>query len=98
MVNKMNIADLKKEFEFKWRVSNTNKNTKKCQCVPYCDSRQVQDVLDSVCGPENWQDEYYEVGEVVYCKIGILIDGIWVWKSDCGTESNIEKEKGIEKP
>jgi hypothetical protein len=28
------------------------------------------------------------------CKVGILVDGHWVWKSDTGSESNVEKDKG----
>lgn len=90
----IDIERLKDEFDFKWRVSNTNKFSKKCSCVAYCDSRSVQDVLDNVCGPENWQDKYYNVDGVVYCSIGIKLGGEWVWKTDCGVESNIEKEKG----
>jgi hypothetical protein len=30
----------------------------------------------------------------LFCSIGINVDGWWVWKSDCGTESNVEKQKG----
>ena len=52
------------------------------------------DVLDSVVGPGNWQDEAFEVKGNLYYRIGILINDIWVWKSNCGSESNIEKEKG----
>jgi hypothetical protein len=30
----------------------------------------------------------------LFSKVGIKCNDTWVWKSDCGTESNIEKEKG----
>jgi hypothetical protein len=90
----MNLDDLKKEFPFKWRVQSFSKQKPMATCVPYCDSRQVQDVLDSVCGIGGWQDKYEEVGGVLYCHIGIKYGDEWVWKSDCGTQSNTEKEKG----
>ena len=48
-------------------------------CVAYIDARDCQDLLDEVVGPENWQSF---VGEC------------WVWKSDTGSESNVEKDKG----
>jgi len=88
------INDLKQDLPFKWRVQSYSKAKPQATCVPYVDSRQIQDLLDSVCGAENWQTDYYTVGEVVYCKIGIKIGGEWVWKSDCGSKSNVEADKG----
>jgi hypothetical protein len=61
--------------------------------IPYCDARQVQNLLDKVCGKENWQDSYYDVDGVTYCKIGIKIAGEWRWKSDCGY--NDQRDKNI---
>ena len=52
------------------------------------------DILDETVGCENWQKEYYEVKGNVYCRIGIKTDDGWVWKSDCGVESNVDAEKG----
>ena len=97
----MKIEDLKKEIPFKWRVQSANQYG--ATCVAYIDSRQVQDLLDEVCGAENWQCKFEEQKGNLFASIGILVktvvtDGIfnefWVWKSDCGTESNMEKEKG----
>jgi len=94
----MNLDNLKKEIPFKWRVQSANKYG--ASCVAYIDARQVQDLLDEVCGAENWQCKYEEHKGNLFCSIGILVkitDGIvkdWVWKSDCGTESNVEKQKG----
>ena len=87
----MNLIDLKKEIPFKWRVQSTNKNGS--TCVAYIDARHVQDLLDDVCGAEMWQVVYEEHKGNLFAKIGIYHDG-WVWKSDCGTESNVEKQKG----
>jgi len=97
----MNLQDLKKEIPFKWRVQSANQHG--ATCVAYIDSRQVQDLLDEVCGAENWQCKFEEHKGNLFCSIGIntksIFDGgelkeYWVWKSDCGTESNMEKEKG----
>lgn len=88
----MELKDLKKEIPFKWRVQSSNQYGAKC--VAYIDSRDVQDILDEVCEPQNWQVVYEEHKGNLFAKIGLKIGSEWVWKSDCGTESNIEKQKG----
>ncbi len=95
----MELSELKKEIPSKWRVQTVNQWG--ANCAAYIDSRDVQDLLDEVVGQANWQCEYYEQKGNLFCKIGIYtgsyIEGgteSWVWKSDCGTESNVEKEKG----
>ena len=63
----------------------------------YKNARCDMNVLDETVGPENWQREHYEVKGNLFCRVGINISQhppIWVFKSDCGTESNTEKEKG----
>jgi len=88
----MNLKELKKEIPFKWRVQSANQWG--ASCVAYIDARQVQDLLDEVCSPENWQVRYEEIKGNLFCSIGIKIGDNWVWKSDCGTESQVEKQKG----
>ncbi len=88
----MNLENLKNEIAFKWRVQSANQWG--ASCVAYIDARQVQDLLDEVCGAENWQCKYSEHKGNLFCSIGILASNEWVWKSDCGTESNVEKQKG----
>jgi hypothetical protein len=91
----MKLADLKKEIPFKWRVQNANQYG--ATCVPYIDARDVQDLFDEVCGPANWQCKFSEHKGNLFCEIGIMStenEDRWVWKSDCGTESQVEKEKG----
>lgn len=66
----------------------------KATLLLYQDARCAMDILDETVGSENWQKEYYEVKGNVYCKIGILTENGWVWKADCGTESNVDAEKG----
>ena len=43
---------------------------------------------------ENWKEEFFEVKNNLYCKILIKVNDEWIGKSDCGTESSMEKEKG----
>lgn len=79
---------------YQWRVQSFSKNKPAASCVAYIDSRDVQAKLDEVCGPEGWQSDYKEVKGNLFAGIGIKIGDEWVWKWDCGSESNIEKEKG----
>lgn len=88
----MKLADLKKDMPYKYRVQQAKQYG--ANCVAYVDSRDVQDLLDSVVGAENWQDKYEEVKGNLFCSIGIKCGEDWVWKTDCGTESNVDKQKG----
>ena len=91
----MNIEELKKEIKFKWRVQSANQYG--ASCVAYVDARDVQDLLDDVVGAAFWQCKYSENKGNLFCSIGIDVDKdntCWVWKEDCGTESNVEKQKG----
>lgn len=73
----------------------------------YKDARCDMNILDETLGAENWQRDHKEIKGNLYCGVGINVcyektrtnDMIqygdrWVWKWDCGTESNTEKEKG----
>jgi hypothetical protein len=77
---------------FKWRVQSTSQYGS--NCVAYIDARDVQDILDDVVGGANWQVKYEEHKGNLFASIGILLESGWVWKSDCGTESQVEKQKG----
>ena len=90
----MNLELLKEPIPFRWRIQSFSQKKAQGQCVPYIDARDAQNVLDNVCGAENWQDIYYEAGGLLFCKVGIRVHDEWVWKSDTGKESYIEKEKG----
>lgn len=60
----------------------------------YKDARVDQSILDE--SNVIWQRRHYEVKGNLFCEVSIWNDEIkqWVAKSDCGTESNTEKEKG----
>jgi len=90
----MNLKKLYEPISFKWRVQSFSKFKAQGSCVAYIDARDAQKRLDEVCGQENWQALYYQVGNMLFCKVGIEIGEEWIWKSDTGSESNIEKEKG----
>lgn len=61
----------------------------------YKNARVDMDMLDEAVKPESWQRTHKEIKGNLYCAVGIKNEsGEWVWKDDCGTESNTEKEKG----
>ena len=66
----------------------------------YKDARVDMNILDEAVGSQNWQREHYECKGNLFCRVGInetdpnSLRKEWVWKSDCGTESNTEAQKG----
>lgn len=92
----MSIKNLKRTIPFKWRVQSAipKANPTHVQMIAYVDARDVAEHLDTIIGAENWQDKYHEVKGVLFCELGIKVDNEWIWKSDCGTPSKTEKEKG----
>ena len=67
----------------------------------YKDARVDMNILDETVGAENWQREHYECKGNLFCRVGIKVfrgsqddEPEWIWKSDCGTESNTEAQKG----
>ena len=79
----------------KWRVGSTTQDKKKGLALAYVDARVVQDRLDEAVGPENWQSELSEMADGrTVCRLGIRIDGEWIWKSDGAGKTDIEGDKG----
>lgn len=69
----------------------------------YKNARVDMNILDETVGSENWQREHYECKGNLFCRVGIRfersVDNVpfaeeWVWKSDCGVESNTDAQKG----
>lgn len=67
----------------------------------YKNARVDMAVLDETVGAENWQREHYECKGNLFCRVGVNVNYAngnlgekWVWKSDCGVESNTEAQKG----
>ena len=63
----------------------------------YKNARVDMNILDDTVGTLNWQKDYFEERGLLFCKVGIRHPktGEWIWKSDTGSESNIEAEKGL---
>lgn len=80
------------------RVQSTKKTTSKVGCILllYKDARVDQKILDETFGAMYWQRDHKELKGNIYCGIGIydIETKQWVYKWDCGSESNTEKEKG----
>ena len=93
MINNM-FRTLKAE-EIEVRVQSVKNG--KANMLLYIDSRAVTKLLDETVGPMNWQTEFYEVNGQTIGKLGIWDSEKkqWIWKSDTGTESNIEAVKGL---
>ena len=69
---------------------------KGCILLLYKNARCDMNILDETVGSEHWQRKHYECKGNLFCEIGIYDErtGQWIWKGDCGSESNTEKEKG----
>lgn len=81
-----------KANEIECRVGQANENG--LSLLLYKDARVDMAILDETVGQARWQREHYEAKGNLYCRVGIKIDNEWIWKSDCGTESNTEAQKG----
>lgn len=81
------------EKEIEVRVQSTKPNG--VILLLYKDARCDMRILDETVGVERWQREHYGIDGKMFCRVGIYFDNLgWVWKSDCGSESNTEAEKG----
>lgn len=92
--------------EIECRVQSVKKNG--LILLLYKNARCDMNILDETVGAENWQREHYDCKGNLFCRVGIRCDAVkyreangdtgiapeWVWKSDCGTESNTEAQKG----
>lgn len=95
----MEFRDLTRE-EIDVRIQSVKPNG--LALLLFKDARVDMNILDETVGAECWQREHYECKGNLFCRVGICVetkkgDAIfpeWVWKSDCGTESNTEAQKG----
>jgi len=95
------FEQLKAPFDPKvihWRVGATNAKSLGCQPweatsgigLAYLNARDVMKRLDDVCG-DYWQVEYPYEG---CCRIGLKIDGEWLWRANGADTSDVEGVKG----
>lgn len=103
----MNFRDLTAD-DIECRVQSVKQNG--LVLLLYKNARVDMNILDEAVGAENWQREHYECKGNLFCRVGINVNAgftthvdndenvyvtpLWVWKSDCGTESNTEAQKG----
>ena len=87
------FRDLKAD-EIDCRVQSVK--SKGCVLLLYKNARCDMNILDETVGSEHWQRKHYECKGNLFCEIGIYDEstGQWIWKGDCGSESNTKKEKG----
>lgn len=87
-----NIRKLKVD-EIECRVAQVKE--KGCSLLLYKTARVDRAILDETYG-ELWQNDFKVIDGKMYGGIGIYNKelGQWLWRWDCGTESNTEAEKG----
>ena len=61
----------------------------------YKDARCDMSILDETVGPLNWQRSHSRDNQNCTVSVYDETKGAWVSKEDTGTESNMEKEKGL---
>lgn len=97
----MNFRDLAAD-EIECRIQSVHKEGKGLVLLLYKNARCDMNILDETVGAENWQREHYECKGNLFCRVSICVETKkgesvfpeWVWKSDCGVESNTEAQKG----
>lgn len=63
------------------------------QLLLYKTARTDAALLDEVY-PDAWQNDFKVINGNMYGGIGIKVNSEWLWRWDCGSESNMEAEKG----
>lgn len=87
------MRNLRKD-EIEVRVASTQNNV--AQLLLYKTARTDAAILDETFGQFNWQCSYSEIKGNLFCTISVRDPNTneWISRTDCGAESNIEKEKG----
>lgn len=85
---------LLKESDIEVRVAQISE--KGASLLLYKNARVDMTLLDEVVGSENWERSHFSIDGVMYCRVSIWdsAKNLWISKEDCGSESNVEKDKG----
>lgn len=80
--------------EIECRVAQVGQNG--CSLLLYKTARVDRAILDETFGQFGWQNDFKVIDGKMYGGIGIYSKDTdsWLWRWDCGTESNTEAEKG----
>ena len=85
------------EETWRWRIQQAGlkKDGKPwARIIPYVDARDIQERLDQVAFPQNWQVAYEFHQKGVLATLSLRIDASWVTKQDGSDETEIEPFKG----
>ena len=82
--------------EIECRIGQTDQNGKWLTLLLYKNARCDQDRLDAKYGPLGWQTSYQILDGQLFCTVSVRNPdtGEWISKTDVGTPSNTEAEKG----
>lgn len=83
-----------KPSEIECRISEISKDGAYLKLLLYKTARTDAQLLDETVSPESWQNDFKIIDGNLYGGIGIDFGSGYIWRWDCGTESNVEKEKG----
>lgn len=98
-------AELRAPFmpdDIEWRVQQgaIGRDGKPwAKVLAYVTNRAIQERLDEIVGPDNWQNEFRVTPGGTICRLGVRVKRDdksfeWVWKEDGSDESDIEAFKG----
>ena len=83
--------------EIEWRLQQAGEKNGKvwARCLAYVTNRAIMDRLDSVCGPDNWWNQYTPgpVGGII-CGLSIRTEHGPVTKWDGAENTDVEAVKG----
>lgn len=89
------------EDDIEWRLQSCGEKDGRIwgKVLAYITSRAVQDRLDEVCGPDNWQTSIRKEGDAYLCTLSIRVthdDGSveWISRTDGADSTDIEAVKG----
>lgn len=88
--------------DIEWRTAYNSGDKTKGFAVPFVDSRAIQERLDKIFGPENWQNEFAvspsaeDNSSAYVCTISVYSPerNEWIKKSDGSGATDIEPVKG----
>lgn len=88
--------------DIEWRTAYNSGDKTKGFAVPFVDSRAIQERLDKIFGPENWQNEFAVApsaegtSSAYVCTISVYSPerNEWIKKSDGAGATDIEPVKG----
>ena len=82
------------EPEIECRIAEISKQGTGLSLLLYKTARTDAALLDETYGADRWQNDFKMLDGKLYGGIGIKFGDEWIWRWDCGTESNMEAEKG----